>query len=289
MPFWLIWAFVGFAEMIEIWPAILVAGASFAVTQYFISNHHGPWLVDVGAALVSMACLVGFLMIWHPKRVWTFEGEETKTEHRAAHGYSRGEVARAWVPWIILSVIVFCWGTQTGKKIMNTPEKVFTSMASWHTPPSKITNPQFPVTDLDKLSMRMPPVVAKPTKEGAVFGLNWLSATGTGILISGLISGLVMGFGIRQDLQGLPANHHEGPVLAAHHRGHAGHWLHDAILRAGRHHGPGICSNRALVSVLWDNARLAGRGANRLGHVVQRALRQLAEDFGAGGGRLTPS
>ena len=196
VPFWLIWAFVGFAEMLEIWPAILVAGASFATTQYWISNHHGPWLVDVGAALVSMACLIGFLMIWHPKRVWTFEGEEAKTEHRATHGYSTGEVVRAWVPWIILSVIVFCWGTPTGKRIMDTPEKVFTSMASWSTPPSKITAPQFPVTGIDKLSMRMPPVVAKPTKEAAVFRLNWLSATGSGILISGLISGLVMGFSI---------------------------------------------------------------------------------------------
>jgi lactate permease len=196
VPFWLIWAFVGFSEMLEIWPAILVAGASFAATQYWVSNHHGPWLVDVIAALVSMACLIGFLMVWHPKRVWTFEGEEAKTEHRAAHGYSTGEVVRAWVPWIILSVIVFCWGTPTGKRIMNTPEKVFTSMASWSTPPSKITNPQFPIKGLDKLSMRVPPVVAKPTKEGAVFGLNWMSATGSGILLSGIISGLVMGFSI---------------------------------------------------------------------------------------------
>src|SRR5208337_3902316 len=196
VPFWLIWAFVGFAEMLEIWPAILVAGASFATTQYWISNHHGPWLVDVIAAIVSMVCLIAFLLIWHPKRVWTFEGEETKTEHRAAHGYSTGEVVRAWVPWIILSVVVFCWGTPTGKRIMDTPEKVFTSMASWSTPPSKITAPQFPVTGIDKLSMRVPPVVAKPTKEAAVFRLNWLSATGSGILISGLISGLVMGFSI---------------------------------------------------------------------------------------------
>jgi lactate permease len=201
VPFWLIWAFVGFAEMLEIWPAILVAGASFATTQFLVSNYHGPWLVDVVAALVSMACLIGFLMIWHPKRVWTFEGEEAKTEHRAAHGYSTGEVVRAWVPWIILSVIVFCWGTQTGKRIMNTPEKVFTSMASWSTAPSKITNPQFPVAGTDKLVLRVPPVVPKPTPERAVFGLNWLSATGSGILISGIIAGFVMGFNIRQIFQ----------------------------------------------------------------------------------------
>src|SRR5271165_1154215 len=96
VPFWLIWAFVGFSEMIEIWPAILVAGASFATTQYWISNHHGPWLVDVGAALVSMACLIGFLMIWHPKRVWGLDGHQ-QGEQRAArgqHGYSRAEIAR---------------------------------------------------------------------------------------------------------------------------------------------------------------------------------------------------
>ena len=197
VPFWLIWAFVGFSEMLEIWPAVLVAGASFATSQYFVSNHHGPWLVDVISAVFSMLCLIGFLMVWHPKRVWTFEGEAGKTDHRASHGYSRGEVARAWLPWLILSVIVFCWGTVTGKKIMNTPEKVFTSMAAWSTPPSKITAPAFPMHGLNKLVERVPPVVPKNTKEPAVFTLNWVSATGTGIFLAAIISGFIMGFGIR--------------------------------------------------------------------------------------------
>jgi len=198
VPFWLIWAFVGFSEMIEIWPAILVAGATFATSQYFVSNHHGPWLVDVISAIISMICLIAFLMVWHPKSIWTFEGEEAKTERRAAHGYSRGEVARAWLPWLILSVIVFCWGTVTGKKIMNTPEKVFTSMATWSTPPSKITAPAFPVHGLHRLVERVPPVVAKNAKEPAVFTFNWLSATGTGICIAGVIAGFIMGFNIVQ-------------------------------------------------------------------------------------------
>jgi len=198
VPFWLIWAFVGFSEMIEIWPAVLVAGVSFATSQYFVSNHHGPWLVDVISAVVSMACLIAFLMVWHPKRVWTFEGEEKKTSHHADHGYSRGEVVRAWLPWLILSVIVFCWGTVTGKKIMNTPEKVFASTASWNTPPSKVTAPQFPVHGLNKLVERTPPVVAKNTKEAAVFSFNWLSATGTGIFLSAVISGFIMGFSAGQ-------------------------------------------------------------------------------------------
>lgn len=196
VPFWLIWAFAGFKGMAEIWPAILVAGASFATSQYLVSNYHGPWLVDVISAVVSMACLIAFLMVWHPKRIWTLEGEKSKDSHRADHGYTRAEVTRAWVPWIVLSLLVFLWGTQTGKTLMNTPEKVFHSMAGWHTPPSRITNPQFPVNGLHNQVMRVPPVVPKPAKEPAVFGLNWLSATGTSILLAGVISGLIMGFSV---------------------------------------------------------------------------------------------
>ncbi len=196
VPFWLICAFVGWSAMWEIWPAILVAGVSFAIPQYFMANYHGPWLVNIVASIISMACLIAFLFVWHPKRIWTFEGEEAKTDHRASHGYSRAEVTRAWVPWVVLSLTVFVWGTQTGKNLMNAPEKTFKSMATWQTPPSKITNPQFVVGGLNNLALRVPPVVPKPTKEPAVFGLNWVSATGSGILVAALISGLIMGLSI---------------------------------------------------------------------------------------------
>ncbi|HST11362.1 MAG TPA: L-lactate permease [Terriglobales bacterium] len=195
VPFWLVWAYAGFNGMREIWPAIAVAGVGFAIPQYVVSNYHGPWLTDIIAALCSMGCLVLFLKIWHPKRIWGHNGHQ-ESEQRAArgsHGYSRAEVVRAWLPWLVLSVLVFCWGTYTGKKIMNTPEKVFTSMSAWHTPPSAITNPQIPVGGLNKMVQRVPPVVAKPTAEAAMFGLNWLSATGSGILIAAIISGFIMG------------------------------------------------------------------------------------------------
>src|SRR5215469_8604360 len=172
VPFWLVCAYAGFKGMKEIWPAIAVAGISFAIPQYLVSNYHGPWLTDIIASLISMLCLILFLKIWHPQRIWGHEGHQ-ESERRAArrtHGYSRGEVVRAWLPWLILSVLVFCWGTYTGKKIMNTPEKVFTSTNAWQIPPNKITNPQIPVPGLNKMVQRVPPVVAQPTAEAAVFG-----------------------------------------------------------------------------------------------------------------------
>src|SRR6266481_2835619 len=70
VPFWLIWAFAGWKGMKEVWPAILVTGVSFAIPQFLISNFVNPWIVDVGASLVSMACLIGFLKIWQPKELW---------------------------------------------------------------------------------------------------------------------------------------------------------------------------------------------------------------------------
>src|SRR5215470_3566747 len=70
VPFWLMWAFAGWRGMVEIWPAALVAGVSFAIPQFLISNYHGPWLVDVLASVVSMACLITFLNYWRPTKLW---------------------------------------------------------------------------------------------------------------------------------------------------------------------------------------------------------------------------
>jgi len=201
VPFWLVWAFAGFKGMVEVWPAILVAGVTFAIPQLLVSNLHGPWVVNVVASVVSMICLIGFLLIWKPKKIWKFEGQEEEEQAELARGeiqqtYTRKEITQAWIPWVVLSVIVFVWGTQTGKMWMNAPEKIFPSTASWSTKPSQITNPQFPVKLLHNAVERVQPVVPKPTKEPAVFGLNWLSGTGTGILLAAILSGMIMGQGL---------------------------------------------------------------------------------------------
>jgi len=175
VPFWLIWAFAGFRVMIEIWPAILVAGVCFAIPQFLVSNFHGPWLVDVIAAVTSMGALAVFLKFWTPKKIWRMsEDEGPSSKHQ---GQSTKAVLQAWLPWIILSVVVFLWGLPQIKALLD-----------------GFSAPKIPVPWLDKMVVRVPPVVAKNSAEAAVFNFNWLSATGSGIFIASLIAGLGMGY-----------------------------------------------------------------------------------------------
>ena len=180
VPFWLVWAYAGFRGMLGVWPAILVAGVFFAVPQFLVSNFHGPWLVDIVASLTSLGAVTIFLLVWHPKEIWGANGTGGGTDARGSHDYTTGQVIKAWTPWIILSVLVFIWGLPEFKKYMD-------SLFIY----------KYPIPGLHNLIERVPPVVVKAHPEAAVYNFNLLSATGTGILLASVISGLFMGYGFK--------------------------------------------------------------------------------------------
>jgi lactate permease len=195
VPFWLIWAFAGRRGMAEIWPAILVAGVSFAIPQFLVSNYHGPWLVDVIASIVSMGSLVLFLKVWQPKQIWrtvafaNYHDDSLKdVVHEVVPTHdATGEkisVVKAWMPWALLSVLVFIWGTPIFKKLVD-------SIWAW----------KYAIPGLDKMVMKMPPVVKAPIAEAAVFNFNVLSMAGTGIFVASIIAGLIMGYSFRSLLK----------------------------------------------------------------------------------------
>ena len=178
VPFWLIWAFVGWRKTIEVWPPILVAGVAFAIPQYLISNFHGPWLVNVVAAISSMVSLALFLKVWRPATPpMTIIPSEPSVRTAAATSDTFGAVRRAWTPWLILAVFVFLWGTPQVRASLD---------GIWFE--------KMPVVGLHELVQKVPPVVAAPHAESAIYNLNLLSATGTGILIAAILSGLFLGY-----------------------------------------------------------------------------------------------
>src|SRR5437660_4917853 len=123
VPAWVVWAFAGWRGMIQVWPAVLVCGVSFAVPQFLISNYVNPWIVDIGASLVSMACLIGFLKVWHPAEIWTSPALRTRDESAATMPPppprrpppTTREVWFGLAPWIIVCVILLVWGTDKFK------------------------------------------------------------------------------------------------------------------------------------------------------------------------------
>ena len=171
VPFWLVAAYVGWRRMLAVWPALLVAGAAFAIPQYLVATYHGPWLVDIVAALCSMAALGVFLRVWTPRDV--------AASPRPA-GAPPLQVRRAWMPWIVLAIFVFAWGTPAVKTRLNA-----------------ISAPTIEVPALHLTIERTPPVVAVARPEAAIFTFNWLSATGTAILLAGVVAGLIMRAGPR--------------------------------------------------------------------------------------------
>ena len=207
VPFWVVWAQAGFRGMLGVWPAALVAGVTFAIPQFLVSNFHGPWLVDIVASLSSIGALVVLLKFWQPKDTWkpndneaqpsgdslnverstlNVQRSESPTVGSIAHAPSGADAAllrRAWTPWILLSLLVFLWGIPAFKKTVD-----------------QLSAPSFAVAGLHNVVLRDYPVVPKPTPdkptkpEEAIFKLNWLSATGTGILAAAFLAGLVMGF-----------------------------------------------------------------------------------------------
>ncbi len=185
VPFWLVWAMAGFRGMLGVWPACLVAGLSFAIPQFVVSNFIGPNLVDIIAAASCIVSTYLFLKVWQPKEEWRFPEErdqaatpiagQRKSVGAAAafRKHAFGDAFMGWMPWIVLSVFVFIWGQPAVKTWMN-----------------GLFNPTFEVPFLHNLVLKAPPVAAKLVPEGAKFSLNLLSATGTGLMLAGIVAGL---------------------------------------------------------------------------------------------------
>jgi lactate permease len=217
VAFWLVRVMVGWRETFEVLPAILVVGFSFGLTQYFWSNHVDSNLVDIMGGVVSIIATVLFLRFWKPKKVWRFDYDDkpapagagtgevaddmggewdlTKArKHVPGRSYTGGQIARAWMPFFVLSIFVLVWGLPKVKLAMN---KATTPAFQVVLPNGKPRPgpPGWNVPYLHGVVYRAAPVVSKPTPEAARFDFNWLSATGTGCFLAAIVSGFLLGIG----------------------------------------------------------------------------------------------
>ncbi len=216
VPFWLVFMMDGMKGVRETWPAAFVAGFSFAVTQYFTSNFIGPELPDITSALASLVSLTLFLKVWQPKRSDEVVGASVgaaAVRNTGGFGqqrtttpspYSLGQIFKAWSPFLILTVLVTIWTLKPFKAMFAAGG----SMYGW------VFN--FAIPHLDQMVIKVAPIVTAPTAIAAVFKLDPISATGTAIFFSALISMLVLKINFKTGLTTLKETFYElrWPILS---------------------------------------------------------------------------
>ncbi len=175
LPFYLVVIMAGFRQTREVWPAIVVAGVSFAFLQWFSSNFLGPALPDVIAGIGSIVSLIVLLKFWKPKSTWRFPSEPAPTINTDI-SYTPGQIIRAWSPFILLTLVIIAWGLKPIKDVFNAVGQVQFAFPGLHN------------VILDTTGNALP----------HLFKFNYLSATGTAILLSAIISVPLVGLSYRE-------------------------------------------------------------------------------------------
>jgi len=175
VPAWMVATMTGWRGLLAVWPAVLVCGGSFAAVQFAMANYVGAALVDVVAGIVSLVSLAGFLRWWQPQECWQHGTQQV--EGPVANDSAR-TIAWAWMPWVFLSVAVFCWGLPAVKATLE-----------GRSLPKSLVAPELSVPRLDGRIAKVPPATREPFEiERAVYRFNWLSAAGTAILMAAMIA-----------------------------------------------------------------------------------------------------
>jgi lactate permease len=188
IPAWLVVVMSGWKGLRGCWPAVLVCGGSFATIQFLLSNFHGPGLVDVFGGVGSLVALTIFLRFWQPKRIWRFPEQEVQPAHSDDSPLTARQVAYAWMPWVLLSVLIFLWGWPSWKTMLNGGAKDEPNLLAG------ISRVSLEVPRLHNLIYRSGLVVGMKenspagSPEEAIYDVNWLSATGTAIFLAAVLS-----------------------------------------------------------------------------------------------------
>lgn len=178
--FWIMAIMDGWRGVKETWPAVIVGGGSFALAQYLTSNFVGPELPDITASIASLVSLTILLKYWQPKHIFRFANEDDSMSENLAEQkqqkYSLAQIAKAWSPFAILTVMVTIWSVKPFKDL-------FTKDGALHDLVISIKVPY-----LHQMIQKMPPVVAEVKDYDAIYKFDWFSATGTAIIIAAIIT-----------------------------------------------------------------------------------------------------
>lgn len=193
IPGYLVVVMAGPRRALEVLPAIIACGASFAGMQFYVSNYWGPELTDIASSLTCIGVMVLMLKIWKPRNILRLEGDTPITATPRQH--SAAEVFSAWLPYMLLVGCVVLWGAPTIKASLN---RFSDSLLPASIAKSSAVLNGLLVPGLHNAITRIPPVTPKPAPYAAVFEFNWLSAAGTACFMASVLTALILRVSPRQ-------------------------------------------------------------------------------------------
>lgn len=187
IPGYLIVVMAGGRRALEVLPAIVACGVSFAGAQFLVSNYIGAELTDIVSSLTCILVMIAVLKLWRPRNIMRLEGDGPVTA--AVKRHSGRAVFAAWLPYLLLVAFVLAWGEPSVKRAIDG----WTSslLPSW-LPRNATALNGLNVPGLHNQITRVPPVVSAAAPYGAVFTFNWLSASGTACLLATLATALFL-------------------------------------------------------------------------------------------------
>ncbi len=254
VPFYLVVLIAGFKRSLEVLPAIMVCGISFAFFQWFASNFLGPNLPDVIAGLASIISLMVLLKYWKPKSIWYFK-EEDKKEKETILKYSYGQVFRAWSPFVIMTIMIIAWGLPPVKETLNS-----------------IGDIKFLIPGLQNAILRPDgsPLIVKP------FDFNYLSSPGLALILSAFISMPLIGLSLREGAKTFHRNTQTGQISCNHHRFRTRICFCCQLFSHVGHNGCGPGKYRSTLPLLLPCFRMAGSIPDWIRHFIKCSVLQAS-------------
>jgi lactate permease len=187
IPLYLIVVLAGWRRTIEVLPAVIICGVSFASVQFYVSNYMGPELTDILSSLSCIGAMILVMRFWKPPTIFRLEGDTVAAA--TTHRHSARELAAAWLPYVLLVIFVLIWGDLTIKRSID----AFTNglLPGWVPKSATVLN-GLTVPGLHNLAIRVPPVTLAPAPYPAIYTLNWLSSAGTACFLAAIAAAVCL-------------------------------------------------------------------------------------------------
>lgn len=212
VPMYMVLMMCGWRKTLEVWPALVVGGGSFAVFQLIFATIHAYipsltlfYMTDIGGGIFSLIVTAIFLRFWKPPTEWHYDdhadGKAIRDANALEQSLTPWMIAKAWSPFVIMSICLLLSGflrqeENRRARAKETPVMVAGDLKTKYAVTFQGLDNE--VLRAERLRKKNADGSIDNTPEKAVFDFAWVTAPGTPVFLAALISMVLLGMKPRQ-------------------------------------------------------------------------------------------